>query len=380
MERTIYFDNAATTIPCEAAINAAGDALTVFGNPSSTHFAGLEARKLINVSRETLASVLGVKPDEIYFTASGTESNNTAIFGAAKLKARHSKTIVTTNSEHPSVKEPLLALEKEGYNIIRLSTAGGKIDENELKAALKEKVALVSVMHVNNETGAEYDLKMIRSVINSTRCGALFHCDDVQGFMKTAVPATRYADVVSASAHKINGIRGAGLLFVKSGIRLPPYILGGGQEKGLRSGTENTAAIAAFAAAAAVWKSEKNRMEKIFETREYIKASLLRAFGDNVIINEPEKAICSVLSISLPPLKSEVALNALSAEGICVSASSACSSKKKESPTLLSFGLTEELAQSALRIGISYMNTKEEADALVSALKETYYKRTKQSV
>ncbi|MBQ7646838.1 MAG: aminotransferase class V-fold PLP-dependent enzyme [Clostridia bacterium] len=377
MSDIIYFDNSATTIPCEAALNAANKAVSVFGNPSSTHFCGLEAKRLLESSREELAGIIGARENEVFFTASGSESNNTAISGAAKLKARHSKTIVTTDSEHPSVNEPVSALEKEGYKIIRLSTKGGMIDESELKEALSEKVALVSVMHVNNETGAVYDLKMIRSAIESSKCGALFHSDDVQGFMKTGIPATRFADIVTASAHKINGIRGAGLLYVRNGIKLPPYILGGGQEKGMRSGTENTAAIAAFAAAASDWKNDKTRVERISSLRAYIKETLFNSFGGAISFNEPVSPVCSVLSISLIPLKSEVALNALSAERICVSASSACSSKKKHNSVLASFGLTDKEAESTLRIGISYMNTKEEAEALVHTLKNVYDKCVK---
>ena len=241
-----YFDNAATTKPSETALKAAINAASeVYGNPSSRHFMGVAAKRVIENARAQVASVLGCTPEELIFTSSGSESNNQAIIGAARSCKRRSNIIVSTDSEHPSVENTLVYLESEGFQIIRLSTKGGKINKDELKKALSQKVALVTVMHANNETGALYDLAEIRNEIDCSGCGALFHSDAVQSFLKTPVRTelVRNCDLVSISAHKINALKGCGGLYIKKGTNIPTYIFGGGQESGLRSGTENTPAI-----------------------------------------------------------------------------------------------------------------------------------------
>lgn len=366
---SIYFDNAATTVPSETALSAAQKALSLYGNPSSPHAAGVEAKRELEAARKAFASIVGFNGEEVYFTASGSEANNTAIFGIASAQKRRSKTVVSTDSEHPSVDEPLKRLEEEGWEVIRLSTKGGSVNLDELRQALSKPVALVSVMQVNNETGAVNDLSAIKQVITESGSGALLHSDAVQGLLKFKGFKQGYkaCDAVSFSAHKINGLRGAGALAVRKGVRVLPYVLGGGQEKGLRSGTENLAAISAFAAAATDYaKNLEARHQRIAEIRSFIIDRLGKE--SFVHFNLPQNSCDGILNLSLLGQKSETVLNALSMKGIYVSASSACSSKKAENRVLKAFGLPKELMDGALRIGISYTNTAEEAEVLCHEL------------
>lgn len=369
----LYFDSAATTKPCKAALEAAFAAMDEFGNPSSTHFRGMAARRILEKARNQVASALGCGEEELIFTASGSEANNQAIISAARAKKKRSEIIVSTDSEHPSVENSLRFLESEGFKVIRLSTKEGKINVDELKIALSQKVALVSIMRVNNETGALYDIAMIRREIDNSGCGALFHSDAVQGFLKTdnRTELVKYCDLVSISAHKINALKGCGGLYIKKGVNLPAYILGGGQERGLRSGTENTPAIAAFGAACAEWTANKDRVGYITGLREYAEEKITETLGDKVTILKPSERICGILSIGITGVKSEVVLNYLSGEGICVSAGSACSSHKKESRVLSAFGLSSKETEGTIRISFGYTNNREEIDILVRALKQT---------
>lgn len=362
----MYFDNAATTSPSAAAINAYINALQLYGNPSSSHKAGMAAHNALEKARQTLSALIGCKADELYFTASGTEANNTAVFGLYALQARRSKRVVLTDSEHPSVTQCAKRLEAMGAELVYIPTAGGRLDTAQLEQALKQPTALVCVMAVNNETGAVYDLKAVRGIINRSGCGAYLHCDAVQGFMKRAdiKLLLKCADTASFSSHKLHAPRGVGALTVRSGIRLAPYIYGGGQEKGLRSGTENVAGAVAFAAAAAEYTAEK--LAHVKEVREALVNAL--AEGGNVGFNVPAEHVDGILSISLYGIKSETALNCLSSQDIYISASSACSSKKGHSTVMQAFGLGKAELDSALRIGISPYNTVEEARALADAL------------
>ncbi len=362
-----YFDNAATTAPSQAAIDAASGALGVFGNPSSPHKAGMAAREALEAARKRLAACIPCKAEELYFTSCGTESNNTAIFGAMHLKRRHSKRIVLTDSEHSSVNQCVKKLEAEGAELIYIPTVGGKLDLDALAEALKVPTALVCCMYVNNETGAEYDLKAVRTLIDRSACGAIFHCDAVQGLLKTkdSKKMLKYPDTIAFSAHKLHAFRGIGALTVRNGIKLPPYLYGGGQEKALRSGTENVLGAVAFAAAAADYTAEK--LERVSALREYIKAELIKS---GVGINEPKHHADGILSISLFGVKSETALNYLSQNGVYISASSACSAKKGENSVLAAYGLEKPSLDSALRIGISPYNTQKEAELLVRLLLE----------
>lgn len=362
----VYFDNAATTPVSDGVKEAFISALSLYGNPSSLHGAGSAARNAMEQARHTLASLAGCKEEEFYFTASGTEANNTAIFGIMARKAKQCRRVVLTDSEHPSVTECVRALEKNGARVVLIPTKGGAVDMGTLEKALSEKTALVCVMAVNNETGALYDLKGVRSLIDKTGCGAHLHCDAVQAFMKTPgiKRLLRSADTVALSAHKLHAPRGIGALIVKNGVSLPPYLYGGGQERGMRSGTENVAGAVAFATAASEYTEEK--LATVSAVRNRIIDNLQKA--GNVGFNIPAEHIEGILNISLYGIKSETALNCLSTEGIYISASSACSARKGVSSVLTAYGLEREGLLSALRIGISPYNTVEEADALCDAL------------
>lgn len=364
---TLYFDSAATTVPCKEALEAAKNAIGFFGNPSSVHSEGLAAKKIIDSARKSVAAALYCRPEEVVFTGCGSESNNQALFGLAKLRIRRSKRIITTNSEHPSVSAPLSALEGEGFEIIKLATKGGALDIESLERELQGGAAFVSVMLANNETGAKYDIAAVRRAIDKSGCGALLHCDAVQGFLKTGDRRviTRYCDCASVSAHKIGGLKGVGALFVKNGLKMPPFIKGGGQESGFRSGTENTVGIAAFGAAAAAFTPEK--LAHISDLYNYT-AENLKNSGAEISLNLPETHIDTILSVSVAGVRSEVMLNALSAEGICVSAGSACSARKGPSGALEAFGLTKQQVEGTVRISFGANNTREECDMLAERL------------
>jgi cysteine desulfurase len=261
-------------------------------------------------------------------------------------------------------------LEKNGFEIIRISTKGGKLNFDQLREALSQKTCLVTIMQVNNETGAVYNLEKIREEIDESECGAYYHSDCVQSFMKVPVLFSKYCDAASVSAHKIGGIKGSGALFLKKGIKIEPYIFGGGQERGFRSGTENIPGILAFSAAVKSWNDvKKERNAHISSLKDSLVSKLL-SLGDRIVINSTSDSVCSVLNFSIPGIKSETVINSLSAKEIYVSASSACSAHAKENSVLKAFGLSPRLAESAIRVGISYFNTAEEIDVFCTNIDE----------
>ncbi len=365
----IYFDSAATTIPSGEALAAITNTFEIYGNPSSIHSMGLNAKKVLDNARKSVAFSLSCKPEEIIFTSCGSESNNQAIFGLAKLRARKSKRIITTDSEHPSVSAPLAKLEEDGWEIIKISTKGGELDIKTLESELSKGCAFVSIMLANNETGALYDIAAVRKAIDKSGSNAIFHCDAVQGYLKIADKRliAKNCDLASVSAHKIGGIKGVGGLYCKNGIKLPPFILGGGQENGLRSGTENILGIAAFGAAAEVFNASVR--EHISELYNYL--TELFAKDPNISLHIPKNHIHTILSIDVKGVRSEVMLNALNTQGICISAGSACSARKGISHALDAFGLSKEEIESTLRISIGAENTKEECEILVAKIIET---------
>jgi cysteine desulfurase len=375
----IYLDNSATTEISETAKKKMIEAMDAYGNPSSRHALGLDARKLIDRAREQVGAALGAQrpdPENLVFTSSGSEANNMAILGSvySKEKRRRNK-IITTNSEHPSVENVMRKLEKDGFDIVRLSTRGGVIDENEFLSALDDNVALISLMMVNNETGAIYDVKKLFAIAKRRCPESVTHCDAVQGFLK--IPFTVKAlgaDLVSVSAHKIHGPKGVGALYITPEIikmkKMIPYIIGGGQEGGYRSGTENTVGIVGFGAAA-----EEARAK--FASNVGIMTSLrdlcqIKAEEAGARANIPAGLRAPhVLSLTLPSIKSETMLNFLSSKGFCVSAGSACSSHSKHiSSSLVGFGITESEADTTIRVSFSEYNTEDEVLSFVSALKE----------
>ena len=375
----IYLDNSATTEISLSAKEKMIETMEVYGNPSSTHRAGIEAHRLLDEARENVGAALGVgriNPENLIFTGSGSEANNTAILGSVYAKEkRRANRIITTDSEHPSVENVMKKLEKEGFEVIRISTKGGRVDEGEFLSAVDEKTLLVSMMLVNNETGAAYDIKKLFAAAKRRNPDIVTHCDAVQGFMKVPfTPKALFADLVSISAHKIHGPKGVGALYVSPEIikakKMVPLIIGGGQENGYRSGTENIIGIAGFGAAAK--ESRENfasNAQKIVSLRDYCEKAVLRA-GARPNIPEGARAP-HVLSVTLPNIKSETMLNFLSGEGICISAGSACSAhSKKMSSTLLSFGLTPHEADCTVRVSFSEYNTEGDVDAFCRVLQE----------
>lgn len=361
----IYLDNSATTPLSDKAKAKIMEMTEVFGNPSSLHSVGLTAEKEITLARESVARSLSAREDEVFFTSSGTEADNIAILGGAKKNMKVGRRIITTDSEHPAVANPISFLESEGYEVVRLSTKGGRIDMSELDEALTSPVALVSVMRVNNETGAVYDIREISRRVKARSPRAIVHSDCVQAYMKERLSLSSLgADLISVSAHKVHAPKGVGALIVKKGLVLPPHTFGGGQERGLRSGTENTIGIAAFGAAVSE-EMEGEHFHTLYTTA-------LEEMGkiEGVTLNIPEKASETLLNISLAGYRSEIILHALSSEGIFVSSGSACSSKKGASPTLRAFGLDSRHADGALRVSFSRFNTVEEIKALAESLEK----------
>ena len=375
----IYFDNSATTALSSAAKAKMTEVMDIYGNPSSTHKAGIEARRQIDEARERVAAALGagrVNVENLIFTSAGSEANNTAILGVAYAKEkRRANKIITTDSEHPSVENVMKKLEKDGFEIVRLSTKGGKIDEGEFLSALDEKTLLISMMLVNNETGAVYDIKKLFAMAKRKNPEIVTHCDAVQGFMKIPfTPKSLCADLVSISAHKIHGPKGVGALYISPEIikakKILPYIIGGGQEGGYRSGTENIIGIAGFGAAAEEQKASLARnIAAITALRDKCE-EIAKEAGARPNIPSGVRAP-HVLSVTLPSIKSETMLNHLSGNGICISAGSACSAHAKNmSSTLLGFGLTTHEADCTVRISFSEYNTEEELYEFARVFKE----------
>ena len=381
-----YLDNAATTEPSEAALAAMTEALRDWGNPSSVHSLGRAAAKRLSDCRTAAARALGLprySADRLIFTSCGTESNNIALLGCARAKKRDPEspgTVLLSAGEHPSLDGPASLLEGEGFTVVRIPTAGGALDLDCLSGALEKAKAEASpvifagFMLVNNETGALYDVRSAFSLVKRAFPDAVTHCDAVQGFMKVPfTPASLGADTLTVSAHKIHAPRGAALLYLsaetvkrKNVVAVMP---GGGQEGGWRSGTENLPAIAAFAAAAA---EGRRSFDEDVRKVEALRARLderMAALG--IPENRPQNSIPHIASIVVPRLRSETVLNALSGQGIYVSAGSACSAhSKKKSAALLAFGVSPDEADSTLRVSLSHTNEQEDVDALADALGE----------
>ncbi|HHT53723.1 MAG TPA: cysteine desulfurase [Clostridiales bacterium] len=376
----IYLDNSATTGLCAGAVEKMTEAMGCYGNPSSLHSMGLDAQRLLEAARGAVCDSLGIRPGSGYsliFTGSGTESNNLAILGCAAAKQRRvSERIITTDSEHPSVLRPLSRLEEAGFTIVRLSTRGGVIDPFEYREALLRGAFMVTIMMVNNETGAVYDVGGMFELAKRLCPGVITHCDATQGYLKVAfTPRKIGADLVTLSAHKIHGPKGIGALSVSPDIRkrraLVPIILGGGQEEEFRSGTENLVGIAGFGGAAAEYAPRATEYtEKITALRDWAEAKL-EALG-GIRINRPRGVRAPhIISLTLPGIKSETMVNFLSSRGIAVSGGAACSSRhEKVSSALLAFGLERQEAACSLRISFSCKNTREDVNALCAALGE----------
>ena len=367
-----YLDNSATTQVCPEAAQAAVEAMTVtFGNPSSTHTAGREAKRLLDRSRASVAKALGCRPEELIFTSCGSESDNWALLAGAESMKRRGRHIISSAAEHDAIRRSLDLLESQGYEVTRLKPgASGAVPADAVRKALREDTVLVSLMLVNNETGSVTDIKAVSAVLKEAGSSALLHTDAVQAFLKIPFsPDSLGADMISVSGHKVHAPKGIGALYVRKGLRLRPMILGGSQEEGRRAGTEATAQIAAFAAAceAALPKLEENA-EKMRMQRE----ELIRRLSADI----PELKVLGggaphILSVSLPGWRSEVLMNFMEAREVYVSKSSACK-KGGRSHVLEAMGLDTRTVDGALRIGLSRFTSQEDLDALCLGLRDAH--------
>lgn len=365
----IYFDNAATTRVCKEASEAALFAMDkAFGNPSSLHGLGIEAEKLINFSKEQVAVALNCNADEILFTSGATESNNMAILGLAANYGKRKRRVVTTAIEHPSVAEPFEKLRSMGYEVCVINpNENGEITADMLIDAVDGNTCLISAMLVNNETG--YILPIVKAFSEIKRYfpECYTHCDAVQGFEKLPIKAKAFcADAISFSGHKIYAPKGVGGLYIKKGVRIAPLLIGGGQQKNLRSGTESVPMIYALGKTVeALTPTISQRYDSVSEIRNYAVSKLSEIEG--IVINSKENASPYILSISLPGYKSETLLHFLEQSDIYVSSGSACSRGKK-SGVLSAFGLGDKLIDSTIRISFSIDSDKSQIDALASEL------------
>lgn len=365
-----YLDHSATTPVLEEAAQKAFDMMTgEFGNPSSLHSRGFRARQELEEARAVISARLGAKPEELIFTSGGTEANNLALFGAAEAGKRRGNRIVTTAAEHDSVLNPLKELEKQGFEVVFLKPdQSGNLPEEELIEAIDEKTILVSIMLVNNETGAIFPVQAAQRAIRRKKSPALLHTDCVQAFGKLEVtPAKLGADLLTISAHKLHGPKGAGALYVRKGVRLLPRALGGGQERGLRSGTESVPLLCAFGEAVRLLPKIPDTLPRVEALNHLLREGLKRLPG--VMINSPEDALPYVLNFSAGTVRAETMLHFLAERGISVSSGSACG-KAKPSHVLTAMGLPRERIASALRVSFSRFSTEEDVTALLSALEE----------
>ena len=370
----IYLDNSATTKPYQEVVDKMVLALTTqYGNPSSIYKKGIEVEREIKEIRRNIARSLGAKETEIYFTSGGTECNNTIIRSVAKLNKKTKYHIISTVIEHPSVLNTLKDLEADGFEVTYLPVGkDGKISLEDLKNAIKKETILVSVMHVNNEIGTIQPIEEIGKYLKSLDEKVYFHVDGVQSYAKIKFRPSRYnIDFMSVSGHKLHGPKGIGFMYVKENNRIKPLLTGGGQEIGIRSGTENVPGIYGIGEAVRILNQDlEGTIDKIRGLRDLLKEEIL-ANIDNVKINSPEDGVCHVLNVSFRGVRGEVLLHYLEQKEIYVSTGSACSSKKKGSHVLNAIGLTPDEIEGAIRFSLSDLNTKEEIMKTVEILKES---------
>ena len=367
----IYLDNSATTKPCTEAVEAMTKALTEgWANPSALYSFGIDTAHALRAARHKVASAMGAEQDRVFFTSGGTEADNWAVFGTVKRLGKRGKHIVTTAIEHHAILNCMKELESQGFEVTYLQPDNlGNISIDSLKAALRKDTILVSIMMVNNEVGSVMPIAQMAKLTHKLCPDAIFHTDAVQGFLKIPFSAkTLGADLISVSSHKIHGPKGAGALYISPRLRsFPPYLYGGGQEGGFRSGTEATPAIFGFAAAAAAGAStfradiqqEKALLDGLVE-----KLSNLEGVQINGAHNAPH-----ILSVSIPGVPTQNSLNILQDAGICVSAGSACA-KGHRSHTLTAMGLRPETMDGSFRISLCKNTTKEELDKLVDVIEK----------
>ena len=367
----IYLDNSATTKPCREAVEAMTAALTEgWGNPSALYSFGIEAAHGMRAARAKVAAAMGAEPDRVFFTSGGTEADNWAVMGTVKRLGKRGKHIITTAIEHHAILNCMKDLETQGFEVTYLQPDElGRITLDSLKNALRKDTILVSIMMVNNETGAVMPIMQMAKLVHRVCPDAIFHTDAVQGFLKVAFLAKSLgADLISISSHKVHGPKGAGALYISPRLKsFPPLLLGGGQENGYRSGTEATPAIFGFAAAcaagAASFRSDIAREKALLN-------DLIDALSriEGVQINGAHDAP-HILSLSVPGVPTQNSINVLQDAGICVSAGSACA-KGHRSHVMTVMKLSPEVIDGSFRVSICAQTTKEELDTLLQVIQE----------
>lgn len=368
----IYLDNSATTMPDSSVLNSFQQVSEkYFANPSSIHSMGAEVERLQTTAREQAAHLMQIKEEEVIFTSGGTEGNNLAIKGIAFQYKQRGKHIITTEIEHPSVYEACKSLEAYGFTVTFLPVdEQGRVQVEQLEAAITEETILVSVMHVNNETGAIQPITEIGEIIKR-HPKVMYHVDAVQSLGKVPLSLKNSGiDLCTFSGHKIHGLKGTGMLYVKKGTRLSPLFHGGNQEMGIRSGTENLAGSVAFVRALRLLKE---RETEAIQTLKQLQQQLLQKLGaiEGVRLNSSIIGAPHIINFSVPGLKSETVIHALYDAGVIISTQSACSSKQQDiSRVLHAYGLSEAIAKSGLRVSLSYHTTQEEIEQFLNILRQ----------
>lgn len=377
----VYFDNSATTCVFPQVAELMTKIMCEdYGNPSSLHMKGVRAENYLRYAKETLAKLLKVNEKELYFTSGGTESDNIALIGAAMANRRRGKHLITTQIEHPAIMQTMHYLEEQGFQVTYLPVDEyGQIHLEDLRCALTPDTILVSIMHTNNEVGSLQPIEEAGKLIKSLNPGTLFHVDAVQGFGKAKIyPKRMHIDMLSASGHKIHGPKGVGLLYVGEQVKILPIAFGGGQQLGLRPGTENVPGIVGMAKAAELlYQHFDEDISHLYQCKKHFIEGVSRI--DQVQVNgllpdDPfgESLAPHVVSVSVKGVRSEVLLHALEDQGIYVSAGSACSARKPQpSATLRAMGIDKNLLESTIRFSFSVFTTIEEIDY---ALKVMYDK------
>ncbi|ECL7818745.1 TPA: cysteine desulfurase [Listeria innocua] len=368
----IYFDNSATTKPKAAVLETYTKvASNYFANPSSLHRFGAKSKELLDTSRKQIATMLDVLPEEIIFTSGGTEGNNLAIKGLAYSYKNRGKHIITSSIEHPSVRLVMEELEENGFTVTYLKVdKNGVIQLDELKAALTDETILVSIMGVNNEVGSIQPLQEIGEILAS-REHTFFHVDFVQGIGKIPLEIDKHAiDLLTFSGHKFHALRGTGALVKRKNVHLHPEIIGGGQEMGYRSGTENLAGGVALAKALRLTLENESKRAELIEIRDYLLTEITQ-MPDMTVHTKKSVAAPHIVCFSAKGHRGEILVHALEKEDIYISTTSACSSKQKlASSTLKAMGVTDEEATGAVRVSLSYENRLSEAKIFIQKLQE----------
>ena len=370
-----YFDNSATTKVLDCVKDAVVDAMCVnYGNAAAKHRKGVEAENLIREAKKAIADTLKVQEKEILFTSGGTESNNTALIGTALANRRAGKHLITTGVEHPSIYNTRSFLEEMGFEVTYLPVDHlGHISLEDLEKAIREDTILVSVMYVNNEVGAVEPIEAISQCIKKKNPKTLFHVDAIQAYGKYKIrPKKQGIDLLSVSGHKIHAPKGVGFLYIRDGVKIRPILFGGGQQKGMRSGTENVPGCVGLGVAAReAYKDFDARIEKLYTLREHLIAGLKPLGGVTINGSEDRTNAPQIVSASFEGVRSEVLLHALEDKGVYVSSGSACSSNHPGiSGTLKGIGVKKELLDSTIRFSLGDLNTEEEVDYAIGVLGE----------